>query len=415
MGLFKRCAHTGRLRDACAHAWWVKVVHRGHRYQVSLEWQFDRPCRGRGSKGTATALEAAVVRDIRAGTFTPRAETIAAKAEADAAAVADPTWPQFVEIYFRDYCQMSGLRSGKDRRCRMLKFGRPWGDRPIRDLEHRDIMAALGAIAAAHRPATVRRHFSHVLHACRWAADNGYLDTSPIKRRSIALPEVDNERTRRLSHDEERKIREVGDELVNDLLTLAVDTGLRFGALRMLTFAMFDPDGAKHGALRLGRRLMKSKRPFDLPVTPRVRDVLLRRRMGPDGQPHPPEAAVFGTAVGGVYRSSNPLRDRWKAAVTAAGLDGTDLRFHDLRGEAASRLADLGVPVHIIMRFLDHGSLAMTQRYLRARVGALDDLADLDRALHGVATGSATSQPLQGAQSAAPDAGSTSGSARKIS
>lgn len=124
---------------------------------------------------------------------------------------------------------------------------------------------------------------------------------------------------------------------------------------------------------------------------------------------------MFGSVVGEVYRSSNPLRDRWKAAVTSAGLDGTDLRFHDLRGEAASRLADLGVPVHIIMRFLDHGSLAMTQRYLRARVGALDDLADLERHLHRTGTGSDTTQPLPNAPRLPFGAPREAGSVRKIS
>ncbi len=413
MGLFKRCAHRGRQRDACVHGWWFKKIHRGRLIRISLEVQFERSCHGRGSKGVATELAAEVVRQLTASTFVER-RAAPPPADEPPPAPAALTWPDFVEIYYRDYCQLSGLRSWKDRRCRMLKFGLPWGNRQILELAHRDIVAALGVIGATSRPATVRRHFSHVLHAFRWAADNGYLPATPIQRRSITLPAEDNERTRRLSHDEEQAIRDVGDPMVNDLMTLALDTGLRFGALRMLTFGMYEPGVGKFGILRLGRRLMKSKRPFDLPVTLRVREVLLRRRTGPDGEPLPLSAAVFGSVVGEVYRSSNPLRDRWKAAVTAAGLDGTDLRFHDLRGEAASRLADLGVPVHIIMRFLDHGSLAMTQRYLRARVGALDDLADLERHLHRSDTGSDTTQPLPHTPRLPFGVAAVAGSLRKI-
>lgn len=293
MGLYKRCAHRGRQRDACAHGWWVKTQSRGRVVRVSLEVQFARPCRGRGAKGDALQLAAAVVREIKEGTFVARP---AVEPSPPTPAPSAMTWPQFVEVYYRDYCTLSGLRSATDRRCRMLKFGRPWGSRPMLELAHRDIVAALGVVAATSAPATVRRHFSHVLHAFRWAADNGYLPASPIQRRSISLPAEDNERTRRLSHDEERAIRAVGDAVVNDLLTLALDTGLRFGALRRLTFGMFAPEVGRFGLLRLGRRLMKSKRPFDLPVTARVREVLLRRRRGPDGVPHPPDAAVFGSA-----------------------------------------------------------------------------------------------------------------------
>ncbi|MGI8449783.1 MAG: tyrosine-type recombinase/integrase [Streptosporangiaceae bacterium] len=40
------------------------------------------------------------------------------------------------------------------------------------------------------------------------------------------------------------------------------------------------------------------------------------------------------------------------------------LRRHDLRHTGLTRMADAGVPVHVLRRIAGHGSLTTTQRYL---------------------------------------------------
>ena len=51
-------------------------------------------------------------------------------------------------------------------------------------------------------------------------------------------------------------------------------------------------------------------------------------------------------------------------ACTDAGLD--DVRFHDLRHKAGSRLADAGADAFTIAEILGHGTLQMTKRYTHA-------------------------------------------------
>lgn len=51
------------------------------------------------------------------------------------------------------------------------------------------------------------------------------------------------------------------------------------------------------------------------------------------------------------------------------------LRFHDLRHLALTLLAEEGVPLHVIKAFADHADIKVTERYLHARRGPMDEAA----------------------------------------
>jgi integrase len=117
--------------------------------------------------------------------------------------------------------------------------------------------------------------------------------------------------------------------------------------------------------------IAKQKKTQVLPLTKDVREICDRRRaeLGPDVDV--PSAFIFGRRPSGEdFRGAHAIQDRWAAATKAAGV--VDLHFHDLRGEAASRLFESGAPLTTVQAFLGHSTLIMTQRYLRLRVGALD-------------------------------------------
>jgi integrase len=77
----------------------------------------------------------------------------------------------------------------------------------------------------------------------------------------------------------------------------------------------------------------------------------------PDGNEFPPDAYVFGDAVGQRVKS---VRTAWKNATEAAGLDGLQLR--DLRHEAGSRFDEAGVPISYTSKILGHSNLNTTSR-----------------------------------------------------
>jgi integrase len=217
-----------------------------------------------------------------------------------------------------------------------------------------------------------------------------WIERSPLGPDSIDLPKVRNERTRRLSEIEEERLFAaldvMEDEAESDnrparrflkgVVTLTLDTGLRRGTIMSLQFGMFRRDLGRHGVLDVPAEILKQRRPQQIALTERARKILdARRRFYFARGKLMPNAFIFGKEDGTAYLGTCSFERAWQEAKRRAGLKDADLHFHDLRGEAASRLHELGVPLATIQRFLGHRNLEMTQRYLRARVGEIDDTA----------------------------------------
>jgi integrase len=121
------------------------------------------------------------------------------------------------------------------------------------------------------------------------------------------------------------------------MVFLAADTGLRRGELLALQWRDVD---LVRGALVVRRS--KSKRPREVPPTPRAREALegvlgARKALPMAGEdPVFPELAALDPGYMGTYVSA-----RFRKAAERAGFTG--LRFHDLRHAFCSRLAQAGV------------------------------------------------------------------------
>ena len=80
------------------------------------------------------------------------------------------------------------------------------------------------------------------------------------------------------------------------------------------------------------------------------------------GYPLGPDAYVFGDEIG---RPIKRPKKAWSTACRKAAI--MNLRFHDLRYEAASRLHELGWPLHHVLELVGHASLSTTNTYLNIR------------------------------------------------
>jgi integrase len=73
-----------------------------------------------------------------------------------------------------------------------------------------------------------------------------------------------------------------------------------------------------------------------------------------------------------VITEKNGLFDGSSHVTSAKRPPGlSDLRLHDLRGEAGSPLLEAGVPIHEVRDALGHSSTTMTSTSLRTRVNSL--------------------------------------------
>lgn len=96
-----------------------------------------------------------------------------------------------------------------------------------------------------------------------------------------------------------------------------------------------------------------------IPISTRLVAILEMRQSDPAGQDLPPEAYVFGDALG---RRVKSVQAAWATARRVANLG--DFQFRDLRHEAASWFDKAGVPIVYVSSLLGHSNLSTTSRYL---------------------------------------------------
>lgn len=156
------------------------------------------------------------------------------------------------------------------------------------------------------------------------------------------------------------------------LLRVVVTLGLRLGEVLGLQWQDFDREG---GYLRVRRQWLRSgeygppktlasAREIALPSE--LRDALielrLRSRFSKDEDP------VFVSREGSPLGHRNVTRRGWEPARKLAGLP--DVRFHDLRHAAASRLIDAGLDPVTVAAVLGHDDPHVTLQVYAARFNA---------------------------------------------
>lgn len=167
-------------------------------------------------------------------------------------------------------------------------------------------------------------------------------------------PSIAPSRERRMSVDEEKVFREAFEAHSNKYLLpaflLAIETGLRRSELLRLTYE--NCNFSSQTALVLQSR--KGRHPESVSAT---REIVLSSQA----------IAVINAIgekdrVGTVIKTTAAALDcAWKKAKRKAGI--TDLRWHDLRHECASRLAVQRVPQPMIQQQLGHMSWNQTRKY----------------------------------------------------
>lgn len=198
-------------------------------------------------------------------------------------------------------------------------------------------------------PATVNRELAVLSAVLTLAVDDELIPSNPCRR--VKPLRMDNQRNRYLSHDEEKSLLTAldGQEWLKNLVAFAILTGMRRGELFKLRW--FDVDFSR-GVIHV--RDTKTGKDRDVPMSLEAREIMERQpKTGGHVFPSPKTG-------GQLVDIKNPFGQ----ACDAAGIK--DLRFHDLRHTAATRMADAGINVIAIAEILGHGDIRTTKRYSHA-------------------------------------------------
>jgi integrase len=399
-GLRKRCACGPAKWVRCTHPWYFTWKRNGKEYRESLHRRAAVPADYVMSKTEAEGWRDILRTQIREGAYVP----IGAD---DPATIAQSTLADVIDRYLTDHVHRPGRRKGavtnmeshlrllRTTTIRIGKRGVAFGALPIRDItaDHvealrdarrqtmRDALALLaksradttGTITPPRvRPfdkggeAGINRLLSRLRHVFSYAIRKGIVDATPFKRHGTTMiqlaTEFENGRTRRLMPGEETGLMQDAGDHLRALIVAGLETGCRVGELLGLRWAdvlWTDEPGPKMKRFVLSADRTKTSRTRTIPITSRLRAVLDMRRTDPAGHDHPPSAFVFGNDVGERVKR---ITKAWQLTCRRAGI--TDLHFHDLRREFASRLMESGASLADVQATLGHANITMTSRYL---------------------------------------------------
>jgi integrase len=281
--------------------------------------------------------------------------------------------------------------------------------RPLATIRSADIAKLRDEWLKDYKPATVLRRLAVLSHVFNVARKEWGMESLSNPVELIRKPQPNNARTRRIALGEpaagvpdaddpesergtqdgelERVVTASNSALLPAIIWLAVETAMRRGEIVSLRWEHVD----------LKRRVAhlpatKNGDARDVPLSPRAISVLQALKDNCAGADDAPKVAPtsdgLGDENGRVFDiRSDAVTRAFKRAVARAReryldecregrrrADGkflTDLRFHDLRHEATSRLASI-FPMHELTKITGHKDPRMLMRYYHPRA---EDLA----------------------------------------
>lgn len=254
-----------------------------------------------------------------------------------------------------DKRHLSTLRSGRSARQFLDRFVvAKWGERNVHDITKRDVIDLLDEIVDAGTPTTANRTLAHLRKFLNWCVERDILERSPAA--GIKPPAKETPRDRVLSDDEIRwlwQATEAEGQPFGPLARLLLLTGQRLGEGVGISDHEIEGD-----VWHLAASRTKNARAHDVPLSGAAKAVLagVRRIDGP-------RRLVFTTTgrtpVSGFNRAICRLRARVAEAAAQERGEPVEIPawgFHDLRRTAATGMARLGAPVHVVESALNHAS-----------------------------------------------------------
>lgn len=164
-----------------------------------------------------------------------------------------------------------------------------------------------------------------------------------------------DERDRRCSEAEiAATLKQVSSRLpVEEWVAFSLCTAMRVGEIAKLRWRDLSADG-KTIIIRQ-RKHPKKKRDEVVPLVPEARAIIAR------------QPKLIGDATLIFPQNPQSITAAFRAAVRRAGIE--DMRYHDLRHEAISRLFDLGFDSMIVASFSGHRDINMLRRYTHTNAG----------------------------------------------
>lgn len=198
-------------------------------------------------------------------------------------------------------------------------------------------------------PSTAVRELAILSHVIEVALRDWGLPLSRNVVRLVRRPVIRNERSRRLTGDEERHLLDGCDAgqipFLKTIVILAIETGMRRGELLGLRWS-----DISHNRRVITLTMTKNGSGREVPLSQRAFQALMdwKQRAEVD------QSTIFPMKAG-------TLEQAWRRLLARSNVRA--LRFHDLRHEGVSRLFERGLNMIEVSSISGHKELRMLKRY----------------------------------------------------
>ncbi len=266
---------------------------------------------------------------------------------------AAPSFEKVAEQFIHRYAKAKNRGWHRQEVDLAREFAPYWGKKPIDTITRRDVLDALDRISDRSSPLRANRHLALIRKLFNWCLERGLLETWPAA--NVKPPGREVSRDRVLSDDEIRSVwtccNAVGHPF-GPIFKLLLITAQRREEVGRMRWA--DIDLGK-GSWTIPRERSKNDVANEVPLSPLALAIIkdLPRFEG--------EALLFAASNGSGqpasgYSKAKLRLDRMIAArrVSEGLPEMPEWWLHDLRRTAASGMARLRVPPHVIERVLNH-------------------------------------------------------------
>lgn len=253
-----------------------------------------------------------------------------------------------------------GKRRSGSEAARLLRHGpvAAWGDRHVTEIRRADVAELLEAIGQ-RSPAVARATYAEMRPLFDWLAERELIAVSPCAR--VTAPPRPEARDRVLTDDELRLVWRGADALgfpFGPVVKLLMLTGQRRAEVAGMAWHELDLEA---GLWRIPAERAKNKQAHEIDLSPEALAILRQvPRVGPLLFPARGEGAVRGFSA--VKRKLDGIieelrrQDAAQAGEPEPQQPLKPWRIHDLRRTAATGMAALAFPPHVVERVLNHVS-----------------------------------------------------------
>jgi len=260
------------------------------------------------------------------------------------------TLAEAIDRYLKEVCP-SLARGGSAQKGNLHRLQENLGATSLAALDSSQISAYRDTMLKTYSLQTVRHDMgllNRVLNCCQ--IDWGINLPRGLPTANVRLPKMPKARDRRLNDGEEKKLLDAahkyGGEIL-DIIIFAIETAMRRNEIAQMRWEQVD---LRRRIVSLLSEQTKTGEARQVPLSTKAIEVLSRRKGD----------------IGPVWRMTpNAITTAFMRITARAGLD--DLRFHDLRHEATSRLFEKGFNTVEVATITGHKTLEMLKRYTHLR------------------------------------------------